>query len=124
MGLSDYEQQTLAEIERHLRRSESDSVSAGPSNLKLNLRSLVLGIVVVVAGLGMLVAGVGMQQWWLGLVGFAVMVLGTLLAGSKRDGVDSTAPNSATGAGSKSASRASFSDRMNERWEQRMDGDR
>lgn len=124
MGLSEREQQLLDDMERRFYQSEADFVQAAPSNTRLNLRSLVLGILVLIVGVGLLLAGVGFQQLWMGLAGFAVMVVGALLAFSKREGMSEAGSNAAAQGGAKqSQSRESFSDRMNRRWEQRMDGD-
>jgi hypothetical protein len=123
MGLSEREQQLLDDMERRLYQSEADVMHAKPANGRLNMRSLVLGILVMLAGVGALIAGAGVQQFWIGIVGFAVMLGGALLAFSKRDAV----PGGEAGAGREGASpevKESFSDRMNRRWEERMDGER
>lgn len=126
MGLSEREQQLLDDMERLLYQSEADVVQAAPSHARFNLRSLVLGILVVLAGIAALVAGVGLQQFWIGLVGFAVMLGGALLAFSKREPLDGAAGQggAAGSAGGASGERETLSDRMNRRWEQRMDGER
>lgn len=125
MGLSEREQQLLDEMERGLYQSEADVMQTAPSHAQLNLRSLVLGILVLLVGVGALVAGVGLQQLWLGLVGFAVMLGGALLAFSKRDGGEGPDVRGVPlGDERNQSSRESFADRMNKRWEERMDGER
>ncbi|NLA66062.1 MAG: DUF3040 domain-containing protein [Leucobacter sp.] len=125
MGLSEREQQLLDDMERRFYQSEADVMQTSASHAKLNLRSLVLGTLVVVVGLGLLIASVSLQQWWLGLVAFVVMVGGTLMAFSKRESIDGSAARGSSGASASQASaRESFSDRMNRRWEERMDGER
>jgi len=122
MALSEHEQQVFDDMERDFYQSESDVMKTSPSNVRLNLRLLVLGIVLALFGVGVLLAGVGTQWLWLGLVGFGLMLGGILLAFSKRE----DAPHAGS-TGARKAARASsdsFSDRMNRRWEQRMDGDR
>lgn len=122
MALSEREQQLLDDMERRLYQSEADVMQAAPASSRFNLRSLVLGIVVVLAGIGALVAGAGLQVFWLGLLGFVVMLLGTLLAFSKREVVDAGSPTGA--APSQQRPKESLQDRLNRRWEERMDGER
>jgi predicted phage tail protein len=125
MGLSEREQQLLDDMERRLYQSEADVLKTPVSTAQFNLRSLVLGILVILAGVGTLVAGVGLQLLLLGLLGFALMLGGTLLAFSKREqtpSVDASSQNRAQG--SQSQSGESLSDRMNRRWDERMGGDR
>lgn len=122
MALSEREQQLLDDMERRLYQSEADVMQTASARARFNLRSLVLGILVVIAGVGALIAGAGLQMAWLGLLGFVIMLAGTLLAFSKREaeielGADHGEVRS-------NADRESFSDRMNRRWEERMDGER
>lgn len=124
MGLSEHEQQLLDDMERRLYQSEADVMHAPEaSTRRMNLRSLVLGILGVLIGVGVLIGGVASQQLWLGLIGFAVMLGGTVLAFTGSETVtpgDASAQSSST----KSTNRESFSERMNRRWDERMDGDR
>ncbi len=124
MGLSEREQQLLDDMERRLYQSEADVLKASASPAKLNLRSLVLGIVVILAGIGVLIAGVSVQQLWLGLLGFALMLGGTLLAFSKRDEQVDQPVASRDSQQRASAAGESLSDRLNRRWDERMGGDR
>lgn len=129
MGLSEREQQLLDEMERRLYQSEADVVQtpAGPRP-QLNLRFLVFGVLLVLAGIGVLIVGVAAQMLWFGIIGFAFMLGGVLLATTQRE--NAPAVNSGTRAASGSgkervdSQRESFSDRMNRRWDERMDGDR
>lgn len=123
MALSEREQQLLDDMERRLYQSEADVMQTAHASTRLNLRSLVLGILVLLAGIGALIAGAGLQMFWLGLVGFAIMLAGALLAFSKRES-DLDAPAGGSGAAKARESRESLSDRMNRRWEERMDGER
>ena len=125
MGLSEREQQLLDEMERSLYQSEADVMQASAARARLNMRSLVLGIVVVLAGIGALIAGVAMPLWWVGLLGFAVMIGGVLLASSKREAIDAAPGLGAASPQAKTTSaKESFADRMERRWDQRMDGER
>ena len=123
MALSESEQQLLDDMERRLYQSEADVMQTAHASTRLNLRSLVLGILVVLAGIGALIAGAAFQMFWLGLVGFAIMLAGSLLAFSKRES-DLDASTGGSGTTKARQSRESLSDRMNRRWEERMDGER
>ena len=125
MALSEREQQLLDDMERRLYQSEADVMQTAHASTRFNLRSLVLGILVVLAGIGALIAGAGLQLFWLGLVGFAIMLGGALLAFSKRESdLDASAGAGGSGSAKPRESRESLSDRMNRRWEERMDGER
>ncbi len=125
MGLSEREQQLLDEMERRLYQSEAD-VMQTPSGARkrLNLRSVVLGIVLGVVGVGVLIGGVAMQQLWLGLIGFAAMLGGTLLASTRKDADAGDATDASHGARGEARAQESFGDRMSRRWDERMEGDR
>lgn len=127
MGLSEREQQLLDDMERRLYQSEADVMQtpASGSGRRFNLRSLVLGILIVLAGVGLLIGGVAAQQLWLGLIGFVAMLGGAVLAFTKTE-ASSMVPGDSTGAGKASRGDAgeSLSDRMSRRWDQRMDGER
>lgn len=122
MALSEREQQLLDDMERRLYQSEADVMQTTSERTRLNLRSLVLGILVVLAGIGALIAGAGLQAPWLGLLGFVVMLGGTLLAFSKRE--VTTDADAHSGRATTTQERESFSERMNKRWEERMGGER
>ncbi len=65
MALSEREQQLLDDMERRLYQSEADVMQTANTRARFNLRSLVLGILVVLAGVGALIAGAGLQMAWL-----------------------------------------------------------
>ncbi|MBO9577743.1 MAG: DUF3040 domain-containing protein [Microbacteriaceae bacterium] len=120
MALSEREQRLLEEMERNLLQHDADVVAPG-ANRGLSFGSLVLGIVVAVAGLGLIVAGVAFRAPWLGVVGFAVLVGGVLLA-MRRTVPDSpedlAGPRGGSGSGQ---SRASFMTNLEDRWDRRRD---
>lgn len=127
MALSEHEQRLLDEMERGFYQSEADVVEARAVRRRMNYRSMVLGILVVVVGLAVLVGGVAAQQLWLGLIGFAVMIGGVLLMMSRSEAVSAESTGNAPGVGSapgERASRESLSERMERRWDDRMDPDR
>lgn len=129
MALSEHEQRLLDEMERSFYQSEADVMQTVPgARRRVNYRSLVLGIIVAIVGIGVLVGGVAAQQLWLGLIGFAVMLGGVMLMfarGSDVDpGVEAILGDADGGSGARSATRESFSERMERRWDERMEGER
>ncbi|GAA1614527.1 DUF3040 domain-containing protein [Leucobacter chromiireducens] len=127
MALSEHEQRLLDEMERGFYQSEADVMQTGSvRQRRLNYRSLVLGIVVLLVGVGALIGGVAAQQLWLGLIGFAVMVGGVTLMmsrGSETVTVEDVL-NGGGPSGKSSAPRESLSERMERRWDERMEGER
>lgn len=124
MGLSEHEQQLLDDMERRLYQSEADVMHApaAGSARRLNLRSLVLGIVVMLIGVGAMIGGVAAQQLWLGLLGFAAMLGGAVLAFARSEGASSSDGGASGSAQQRDAE--SLGDRLGRRWDQRMDGER
>ncbi|MGO1538980.1 MAG: DUF3040 domain-containing protein [Leucobacter sp.] len=125
MALSEHEQRLLDEMERSFYQSEADVVSTSPgAPRRINYRSLLLGVVAAVIGVGLLVGGVAAQQLWLGLIGFAIMLGGVLLAFSRPSGDDVTAAPTESKAPSSESAKESLSERFERRWDQRMGGER
>lgn len=128
MALSEHEQRLLDDMERRLYQSEADVVHTAPGPRRsLNLRALVLGIVLGLVGVALLVTGVALQQLWIGLIGFALMLGGTVLAFSRPNaepeesrGGTAHKPGPATGG----PTRVSFGERMERRWDERLEGER
>ena len=125
MALSKHEQEMLDEMERRLYQSEADVVKPSVGR-KLNLRSLVIGIVVAIVGVLALLAGVTAQQPWLGIIGFLVMLGGVLVAFGKSssDNIDADQTKPSQGSAPSSAARETLSERMERRWDERMGGER
>ncbi|MBT2498443.1 DUF3040 domain-containing protein [Agromyces sp. ISL-38] len=125
MPLSEQEQRLLEEMERNLYRNDADFVHAvgGVRGRRPNYRSIVLGILLAVAGIAALIAGVALQLLVVGIVGFALMFGGVLIAitPSKR-GPMSAAPGEPTSAKRTARSGGGFMDRMNDRWDRRQEG--
>ncbi|HWR85428.1 MAG TPA: DUF3040 domain-containing protein [Rhodoglobus sp.] len=122
MPLSEQEQRLLEEMERSLYQNDADFVATvNPRRGRPNYTLLVVGVLIAVAGIAVLVTGVIIRQPLVGVLGFAVMFGGVLLAVAP--------PRRAAGAaepafGSAKPRRNSrFMDRVNERWERRQ-GDR
>ncbi|MBF4462531.1 MULTISPECIES: DUF3040 domain-containing protein [unclassified Rathayibacter] len=127
MPLSEHEQRLLDEMERNLYQNDADFVAAvGKGRGGTNYRALVLGILLAIVGLGVLVAGVIVHVPLVGVGGFAVMLVGVVVAlrpGAQGADEPPTAPGVASkprSAGARQGSR--FMDRLNDRWDNRGDG--
>lgn len=120
MALSEREQRLLEEMERNLLQHDADVVAPG-ANRGLRFGSLVLGVLVAVAGLGVVIAGVAFRSPWIGIAGFAVLVVGALLA-MRRTIPDAPDLDSlgAAGGGAKPP-KASFMSNFEDRWDRRRD---
>lgn len=124
MALSEHEQRLLDEMERGFYRSEADVLqTASTTQRRVNYRSLVLGIIVAIVGIGVLIGGVAAQLLWLGLIGFAIMLGGVMLMLARGKETESF-PDQEPPSSSSRGSRESFSERMERRWDERMEGER
>jgi Protein of unknown function (DUF3040) len=124
MPLSEQEQRLLEEMERSLYHNDADFVATvGASRLRPNYRSIALGVLLAVAGIVALIAGVALHQLWLGILGFAVMFTGVLVALSPtRSSRRASSQRSSTPRTAKSGSTdQGFMDRLNDRWDRRQD---
>lgn len=122
MALSEHEQRLLDEMERGFYRSEADVMqTASVHRARTNYRSLVLGIIVCIVGIGVLIGGVAAQQLWLGLIGFAVMLGGVLLVFARGSEEELVSENPASP--KRREARESLSERMERRWDERMEGE-
>jgi len=121
MALSEREQRLLEEMERNLLQHEADVVAPG-AHRGLHYGSLVIGILVGIVGLGLVIAGIGFRQPWLGIVGFAVIVGGVLLAMRRTvpDPKDLEAERPDAG-GAPRPPRTSFMSSFEDRWDRRHD---
>ena len=126
MGLSEREQKVLEELERGLYADDAKfatRVSAGPNN---SAARIVGGALLAVVGLSVLVFAVISQLTVFGVVGFALMLAGVLVAtgskGGKANGeATPTAKPKASPSGAskpKDETKGSF---FEERWNKRMD---
>lgn len=125
MPLSEQEQRLLEEMERNLYRNDADFVHAvgGVRGRRPNYRSIVVGVLLAVAGVGALIAGVALQLLIIGVVGFALMFAGVLVALSPgKSGAASPAPSEGPSSHGKRRSGGGFMDRMNDRWDRRQEG--
>jgi hypothetical protein len=125
MPLSEQEQRLLEEMERNLYRNDADFVHAvgGVRGRRPNYRAIVLGVLLAVAGVGALIAGVALQLLIIGIVGFALMFAGVLIAITPgKTGAAAAAPSEGSAPQAKRRSGGGFMDRMNERWDRRQEG--
>ncbi len=106
VGLSESERRMLAEMEKQLHADPQFSstmrrVEQTPQN-KLSTRNIALGALIAFAGLGVLLLGIAMSAGLivtviLGIVGFAIMVVGAALAMRKTEQVvTTTSPNNSS----------------------------
>ncbi|CAN5153423.1 DUF3040 domain-containing protein [soil metagenome] len=125
MPLSEQEQRLLDEMERNLYQNDADFVaSVGGRRTKPNARSITIGILIAIIGIAALITGVVVRQPVVGVIGFAIMFAGVLIAVAPPRRLASPAPRSnspkptgaKTGAGRKSGS---FMDGLNDRWDRR-----
>jgi len=125
MPLSEQEQRLLEEMERSLYQNDADFVATvSPRRGRTNYTILVIGILIAVLGIATLVAGVIIRQPLVGVLGFAIMFVGVLLAVAP--------PRRASGFPAKDIPRSSnrapksksssFMQGLNDRWDRRQDG--
>jgi hypothetical protein len=124
MPLSEQEQRLLDEMERHLMRNDADVVTA--PNRALSYRNIVYGTILVLVGIGGLIAGVALDVPTVGIIigviGFAVMLGGVVLAVTPLRGSVGATPPPAAARPSQQRAGSSFMDRMNDRWDRRNEG--
>ncbi|MCJ1711368.1 DUF3040 domain-containing protein [Clavibacter michiganensis subsp. phaseoli] len=128
MPLSEQEQRLLEEMERSLYHNDADFVATvSGRRSRPNYTMVVVGVLVIVLGIAALAAGVITKLAVIGILGFAVMIVGALLIFSPRDAAagessPSSPRASGRGGGKRPASSSSFMDKINERWEKRQGG--
>jgi hypothetical protein len=80
---------------------------------RANITLVTIGVLVLVAGIGVLLAGVVLQSPIVGVVGFGVMVVGTMM----------TLNNKGDTRPARAAKTATPRSRIADRWDRRMEGD-
>lgn len=119
MPLSEQEQRLLDEMERSLYHNDADDVTTvGARRGRPNYTAVVLGVLAGVVGLVLLVVGVTIRQPLVGILGFAIMFVGALVAIAPPRRL--TVPGSRQPA-APTKPRTGFMDSLNERWERRND---
>jgi hypothetical protein len=126
--LSENEQRLLEQMERALYAEDPKFASTmrGAARRPGALKRLVIGLAGVLVGLGLLVGAVAYKIIPLGVVGFLVMLAGTVYAASTQRRTGPTAvvaANGTVGKRGKSRSRRSgtFMQRLEQRWDRRRD---
>ena len=121
MPLSEQEQRLLEEMERSLYQNDADFVATVSQHRgKTNYRVLALGVLVAVVGIATLVGGVIIRQPLVGVLGFAVMFVGVLLAVAPPSRGAAASEPTAKPKATRSSTR--FMDNLNDRWDNRQDG--
>jgi len=126
MPLSEQEQRLLEEMERSLYQNDADFVATvNPRRGRPNYTVLVVGVLIALLGIATLVAGVIIRQPLVGVLGFAIMFVGVLLAvappRSKSRKAGSFPAQDIPRAAGKPRSN-SFMQGLNDRWDRRQDG--
>ena len=122
MPLSEHEQRLLEEMERSLYQNDADFVATvNPRRGRTNYTLVAVGVLVAVVGVAALVAGVIIQQPLVGVLGFAIMFTGALLAIAPPRRGSATTDSSSSHSNRKGSS-SRFMDALNDRWDQRQDG--
>lgn len=121
MPLSEHEQRLLEQLEKQLHedRRFASSMKAPASSGRLSTRNIALGALLVIAGLAGLIFGISQQMIIVGVIGFALMFGGVLLAlsksaGGKIGGVKSTSDVKTPG-----SNNSPFMTGLEEKWNQR-----
>ena len=122
MPLSEQEQRLLDEMERNLYKNDADVVTGiGERRGRPSYRSIVIGALVVLAGIGGLVVGVIISQPLIGIGAFAVMLAGVMIAITpSKDQPESVGAPARGSSQQKPRDGRSFTERMNDRWENRQ----
>lgn len=122
MALSEREQRLLEEMERNLYNNEADVVTTLGIRRIPNYRAIAIGAIVALAGLITMVVGVSQDITLVGIIGFAILFSGVMVAVAIPGRPVEPSNSSASGkSGSKSA--GSLMDQLNDRWERRNNGD-
>lgn len=123
MALSEHEQRLLEQMEAAFAAEDpklADTLSGGTGRRLATRQAVVAGLVFVV-GLALLLVGI-QTQWWISILGFLVMLAGTLmgLTAWQRQGPlpRGTGPRKAPA----TANDRRFMGRFEERWNRRQEG--
>jgi hypothetical protein len=124
MPLSEHEQRLLDEMERNLYQGEADVLTALGVKRVPHYRAIAVGVILAVLGLITMLVGVYQDLTVVGILGFAVVFTGVMVAVAVPGRATSSPKSSATSSSrSASASSTSFMDRLNDRWERRQRGE-
>ncbi len=124
MPLSEHEQRLLEQMEKALYAEDPKFATSlrSASGTRAARGRAALGVLAVLAGLGLLLAGVATMLIIVGVLGFVLMLTGSVLVYSAfrvRPVEDVAAPP--TEAPSRSRKSSGFMDRMEDRWRRRSE---
>jgi hypothetical protein len=125
MPLSEQEQRLLEEMERSLYHNDADFVATvSPRQGKINYTVLASGVLLGLLGIATLVTGVIIHQPLVGVLGFAIMFAGVLVAVAppKKSSASTPTSSSTKRTTPSRPSPSSFMDNLNDRWDKRQDG--
>ena len=123
MPLSEQEQRLLEEMERSLYQNDADFVATvSPRRGRTNYTILVIGILIAVLGIATLVAGVIIRQPLVGVLGFAIMFVGVLLAVAPPRRASGFPAQDIPRSSNRAPKSSSFMQGLNDRWDRRQDG--
>lgn len=131
MALSEREQKVLEQLEELMSNEDpnfaSSMSSTGNTAPVFSARQLALGILCVLIGLGIIIGAVASHLIWLGVLGFLFAAFGVYFAStSKKTPVDSFLGGKASGAARARSrerkERSAFMNRLEERWDERNNG--
>ncbi len=123
MPLSEQEQRLLEEMERSLYQNDADFVAtASQRRGRTSYTMIAVGVLVAVLGIATLIAGVVIRQPLVGVLGFAIMFVGVLLAIAPPRRAGSAEMPSPSPSTKRRSSGSGFMDNLNERWDRRQDG--
>ena len=131
MALSEREQKVLDQLEELMSNEDphfaSSMSSTGNTAPVFSARHLALGILFVLIGLGIIIGAVASNMIWLGVFGFLFAAGGVYFATtSKKTPVDSFLGGKAEGAARvrqrEQKERSSFMNRLEDRWDERHNG--
>ena len=122
MPLSENEQRLLDEMERNLYKNEADVMSTSGLVRAPNYTAIGIGVVVGLVGIITMIIGVYADVTLVGILGFAVLFSGVLVAATVPAKPSVADVASRTTAQGRAPSQASLMDRLNERWDRRQGG--
>jgi len=121
MPLSEHEQRLLEQMERALYAEDPKFATSlrSSSMARASRGRAALGVLIVFAGIALLITGMALQATPLGIAGFAVMLVGAVLVYSSFKRPAATA-ETAEGAQKPPSDKASFMNRVEDRWRRRQ----
>jgi len=122
MPLSEHERRLLAEMEEALAVDDPRLVSAMSGSAGVSRNRLGLGVALVIAGLATLFGGLIAQITIVGLGGFLLALIGSILiyrAATTPGALVSAAPQGSEKAPRARSPRKKLGDRLQDRWDQR-----